>query len=60
MTRANKVNAALLQTAPLLITESRDEFDRLRNELKEEIKPRGFIEQLYVGDIAYLRLCGQT
>jgi len=54
MTRANKVNAALLQTAPLLITESRDEFDRLRNELKEEIKPRGFIEQLYVGDIAYL------
>jgi hypothetical protein len=39
---------------PLLITEPNDEFDRLRNALKQEINPRGIIEQMYVEDIAAL------
>ena len=54
MTKANKVSSTLLRTAPLLITESRDEFDRLRDELKEEIKPRGFIEHMYIEEFACL------
>jgi len=35
----------------LLITESADEFDALRNAFEQEIKPRGIIEQMYVHDI---------
>ena len=44
----------LLPAVPLLITESRDEFDRIRNALDQEIKPRGIIEQMDVADIAEL------
>jgi hypothetical protein len=36
----------------LLITESADEFDALRDAFKQEIKPRGIIEQMYVHDIS--------
>jgi hypothetical protein len=36
---------------PLLITESADEFDALRDAFEREIKPRGIIEQMYVHDI---------
>jgi hypothetical protein len=43
-----------LPTAPLLITESKDEFKRVRGALADEIKPRGILEQMYVEDIAYL------
>ena len=42
---------ALLPKLPLLITESADEFDALRDALEREIKPRGVIEQIYVHDI---------
>ncbi len=42
---------ALLPKLPLLITESADEFDALRDAFKQEIKPRGIIEQMYVHDI---------
>jgi hypothetical protein len=42
---------ALLPKLPLLITESADEFDALRDALEREIKPRGIIEQMYVHDI---------
>jgi hypothetical protein len=54
MPRPNQTSSTLLPTAPLLITESKDEFDRLRNALTEEIKPRGIIEQMYIEDIAGL------
>ena len=43
---------ALLPKLPLLITESADEFDALRNAFDQEIKPRGIIEQMYVHDIS--------
>jgi hypothetical protein len=42
----------LLPKAPLLITESADEFAALRDAFKREIKPRGIVEQLYVDDIS--------
>src|SRR5262245_38550046 len=48
MRRRNEL--ALLQL-PLLITESADEFDALREAFEQEIKPRGIIEQMYVHDI---------
>ena len=39
---------------PLLITESEEDFAALTSELKQELKPRGIIEQMYVADIAAL------
>jgi hypothetical protein len=42
----------LLPKLPLLITESADEFDALRNAFEREIKPRGMVEQIYVHDIS--------
>src|SRR5262249_27448746 len=45
---------ALLPKLPLLITESADEFDALRDTFEQEIKPRGIIEQMYVHDISSL------
>jgi hypothetical protein len=54
MPKTSQINSALLPKAPLLITESKEEFDHLCNALKEEIKPRGIIEQMYVDDIAGL------
>jgi hypothetical protein len=41
----------LLPKLPLLITESADEFDALRDAFEREIKPHGIIEQMYVHDI---------
>ena len=49
MRRTNEL--ALLPKLPLLITESADEFDALRDAFEREIKPRGIIEQMYVHDI---------
>src|SRR5262249_2840586 len=49
MRRRNEL--ALLPKLPLLITESADEFDALRNAFEQEIKPRGIIEHMYVHDI---------
>jgi len=42
----------LLPKSPLLITESADEFDALRDAFEREIKPHGIIEQIYVHDIS--------
>jgi hypothetical protein len=50
----NAQSRSRIPTAPLLITESKDEFDLLRDTLNQEVKPRGIIEQMYVEDIAYL------
>ena len=44
---------ALLPKLPLLITESAEEFDALRDACEREIKPRGIIEQMYVHDICF-------
>src|SRR5262249_53095588 len=49
MRRRNEL--ALLPKSPLLITESADEFDALRDAFEREIKPRGIIEQMYLHDI---------
>ena len=49
MRRRNEL--ALLPKSPLLITESADEFDALRDAFEREIKPRGIIERMYVHDI---------
>jgi len=49
MRRRNEL--ALLPKSPLLITESADEFDALRDAFEREIKPQGIIEQMYVHDI---------
>jgi hypothetical protein len=49
MRRRNEL--ALLPKLPLLITESAEEFDALRDAFEREIKPRGIIEQTYVHDI---------
>src|SRR5215831_13900528 len=43
---------ALLPKLPLLISESADEFDALRDAFEREIKPRSVIEQMYVHDIS--------
>jgi hypothetical protein len=50
MRRRNEL--ALLPKSPLLITESADEFDALRDAFEQEIKPHGIIEQMYVHDIS--------
>jgi hypothetical protein len=49
MRRRNELT--LLPKSPLLITESADEFDALRDAFEQEIKPQGIIEQMYVHDI---------
>jgi hypothetical protein len=49
MRRRNEL--AVLPKLPLLITESAEEFDALRDAFEREIKPRGIIEQMYVHDI---------
>jgi predicted component of type VI protein secretion system len=50
MSRTNELT--LLPKLPLLITESADDFDALRDAFEQEIKPRGIIEQMYVHDIS--------
>jgi len=50
MPRTNELT--LLPKLPLLITESPDEFDAVRDAFEREIKPRGIIEQMYVHDIS--------
>ena len=54
MTKAGQVSSALIPTVPLLLTESKDEFNLIRDTLNDQIKPRGIIEQMHVEDIAYL------
>src|SRR5262245_46013962 len=50
MRRTNELT--LLPKLPLLINESADEFDALRDAFEQEIKPRGIIEHMYVDDIS--------
>jgi len=46
------VRPKFLPKLPLLITESADEFDALRDAFEREIKPRGIMEQMYGHDIS--------
>jgi hypothetical protein len=50
MPRKNELT--VLPKLPLLITESAEEFDALRDAFEREIKPRGVIEQMYMHDIS--------
>jgi len=43
----------LLPEPPLLITESRTEFDRIHQALNDDIRPRGITQKMYVADIAF-------
>ena len=52
MTGSTGSKLALLPKTPLLMSESEDEFEALRSDLVEEIKPRGIIEHMCVDDIA--------
>ena len=54
MPKAGRANSGLIPTAPLLLTESKDEFNLIRDNLNDQIKPRGIIEQMYVEDVTYL------
>ena len=54
MANGSQMRPAILPTVPLLMTESKDEFKRIRDALADEIDPRGILEQMYVEDIAYL------
>jgi len=47
-------NLAFLARPPLLRTESRAEFDALQEAIKEEVKPKSFIEKMYVADACYV------
>jgi hypothetical protein len=54
MPKAGRANSGLIPTAPLLLTESKDEFNLIRDNLNDQLKPRGIIEQMYVEDVTYL------
>ena len=54
MTARSNIAFRLSSKMPLLITESGEDFAALTSELKQELKPRGIIEQMYVADIAAL------
>lgn len=43
---------ALLPQVPLLLTESDEEFAEFETRLKQEIAPRGIVEEIYVADFA--------
>ena len=49
-----RMEPVLLPKTPLLNSESADEFDAMREALASEIKPRGFVENMYVADISYM------
>jgi hypothetical protein len=55
MSRENH-KAFALPTSPVLMNESADDLDRVRETLNNEIKPHGILEQLYLLDYAELAL----
>jgi hypothetical protein len=52
MTKHDPTGSSPIPLVPLLITESDEEFKRIRQALYEEIGPVGIIEQMYVDEIA--------
>jgi hypothetical protein len=53
MTDTTRVTAAIFAHAPLLITESKDDFAHVCETLRAEIDPHGTIEQMYVAEVAH-------
>jgi hypothetical protein len=47
-----RVRTKLVQSPPLLITESADAFEFICTQLEEDIQPRGYIERMFAADIA--------
>ena len=54
MANMDPAGSSLLPLVPLLITESEEEFNRIRQALYDEIKPVGIIECMYVDEIVDL------
>jgi hypothetical protein len=54
MNRRRDRNVNALSKAPLLPSESSEDFESLYAALEEEIKPRGIIERLYLEDFAHI------
>jgi hypothetical protein len=52
MTNNGLTGSGTIPLVPLLITESDEEFHRIRQALYEETKPVGIIEEMYVEEIA--------
>ena len=52
MNRRSSRNPNIPWRAPVLVSEAAEEFEALRADLEDEIKPRGIIERLYVDDFA--------
>jgi hypothetical protein len=52
MTARSNIAFRLSSKMPLLITESEQDFAALTSQLKQDIEPRGIIEQMYVAYIA--------
>lgn len=50
--RRRVTNETLFRLSPALITEFAEEFERLHDAFKDELKPRGAIEYLLLADIA--------
>ena len=53
MSAQSQLPSQMLQAVPLLITESRDDYNRIRDALVDYIKPCEIMEQLYVEDLSY-------
>jgi hypothetical protein len=47
-----RLQSSVFEPSPVLITESAEEFERFHDALIDELKPRGPLERLLVGDIA--------
>ena len=54
MTNRYRPPSVALPVSPLLITESADEFDRIKAALYEQIRPCAILEEICVADIVYL------
>src|ERR1700683_917483 len=54
MSSGNQLSSQGLQVVPLLITESKDQYEEIRDAFVREIAPSGIVERQYVDDICYL------
>jgi hypothetical protein len=52
--RQQRIHRALLPNRPLLVSESRHDFDAVYKALEKELKPEGIIEQMYMTEIAFI------
>jgi hypothetical protein len=54
MPKSNRYIPVLLMPAPVLVTESEEEFNRFFDALKDELKQRGIVDHLLINDFAGL------